>query len=32
VGVKPKSRHTWTESRSKVWPEETTTGSDIKDP
>jgi len=32
VGVKPKSRQTWTESRSKVWPEETTTGSDIKDP
>lgn len=31
VGVKPKSPHTRTHTRSKVWPEETTAGSNIND-
>lgn len=30
--VNPSSRHTCTEVRSKVWPEDTTTGSNIKEP
>lgn len=31
-GVKFKSLQTWTVVRSNVWPEETTTGSDMKSP
>lgn len=31
LGVKPKPLQTCTVNRSKVWPEETTTGSDIKE-
>lgn len=31
VGMNPKSLHTCTEMRSKVWPEETMVGSNIKD-
>lgn len=30
-GVKERSRQTWTEVRSNVWPEETTTGSNIRE-
>lgn len=32
VGVNPRVLQTWTQARSKVWPEETTTGSAIKEP
>lgn len=31
VGMNPKSPHTCTDMRSKVWPEETMVGSNIKD-
>lgn len=32
LGVKFRALQTWTQTRSKVWPEETMTGSAIRDP